>query len=188
MGHDPEREPPFFFQKNADNLLPPGQDFPYPPLSSDVHHEVELIVALRTGGTNIPLEEAIGHVYGYGVGIDFTRRDLQAEAKDAGRPWTSAKAFEHSAPISAIVPATAVGHPTSGNIWLKVNGDTRQQGDLAQMIWTVPEIITELSRLFTLAPGDIIMTGTPAGVGAVQRGDVVTCGVDGVAALSVKVV
>ncbi len=188
MGHDPEREPPFFFQKNADNLLPPGQDFPYPPLSSDVHHEVELVVALRNGGADIPIEEAIAHVYGYGVGIDFTRRDLQAQAKEAGRPWTAAKAFEHSAPISAIAPATAVGHPTSGNIWLKVNGEMRQQGDLAQMIWTVPEIIAELSRLFTLAPGDIIMTGTPAGVGAVQRGDVITCGVDGVAALSVKVV
>ncbi|AWI57472.1 fumarylacetoacetate hydrolase family protein [Sinorhizobium fredii] len=188
MGHDPDREPPFFFQKNADNLLPPGQDFPYPPLSSDVHHEVELVVALRHGGANIPVAEAIAHVYGYGVGIDFTRRDLQAQAKEAGRPWTAAKAFEHSAPISAIAPATAVGHPTNGNIWLKVNGETRQQGDLAQMIWTVPEIIAELSRLFTLAPGDIIMTGTPAGVGAVQRGDVVTCGIDGIAALSVKVV
>ncbi|OAP42688.1 5-carboxymethyl-2-hydroxymuconate isomerase [Sinorhizobium glycinis] len=188
MGHDPEREPPFFFQKNADNLLPPGQDFPYPPLSEDVHHEVELVVALRNGGANIPVEEAIGHVYGYGVGIDFTRRDLQAQAKEAGRPWTAAKAFEHSAPISAIAPAKAVGHPTSGNIWLKVNGETRQLGDLAEMIWTVPEIIAELSRLFTLAPGDIIMTGTPSGVGAVERGDVVTCGVDGVAVLSVKVV
>ncbi|PDT84257.1 fumarylacetoacetate hydrolase family protein [Sinorhizobium sp. BJ1] len=188
MGHDPEREAPFFFQKNADNLLPPGQDFPYPPLSSDVHHEVELVVALGNGGADIPIDEAFARVYGYGVGIDFTRRDLQAQAKEAGRPWTAAKAFEHSAPISAIVPATAVGHPTSGNIWLKVNGETRQQGDLGQMIWTVPEIIAELSRLFTLAPGDIIMTGTPAGVGAVQRGDIVTCGVDGVAALSVKVV
>ncbi|ASY56868.1 MULTISPECIES: fumarylacetoacetate hydrolase family protein [Sinorhizobium] len=188
MGHDPEREPPFFFQKNADNLLPTGQDFPYPPLSSDVHHEVELVVALRHGGADIPVEEATAHVYGYGVGIDFTRRDLQAQAKESGRPWTAAKAFEHSAPISAIAPATAVGHPANGNIWLKVNGETRQQGDLAQMIWTVPEIIAELSRLFTLAPGDIIMTGTPAGVGAVERGDVITCGIDGIAALSVKVV
>ncbi|WP_026621729.1 fumarylpyruvate hydrolase [Ensifer sp. WSM1721] len=188
MGHDPDREPPFFFQKNPDNLLLPGQDFPYPPLSSDVHHEVELIVALRSGGADIPVAVATDHVFGYGVGIDFTRRDLQAEAKKAGKPWTAAKAFEHSAPVSEVVPAKAIGHPTNGNIWLKVNGELRQQGDLDQMIWKVPEIIAELSRLFTLAPGDIIMTGTPSGVGPVARGDVVTCGVDGVAALAVKVV
>ncbi|ODR91256.1 fumarylacetoacetate hydrolase family protein [Sinorhizobium alkalisoli] len=188
MGHDPSREPPFFFQKNADNLLPPGKDFPYPPRSADVHHEVELVVALRRGGADIRAEEALDHIYGYAVGIDFTRRDLQAEAKKAGRPWTAAKAFEHSAPISALAPATAIGHPARGGIWLKVNGESRQQGDLAQMIWTVPEIITELSRLFTLAPGDVIMTGTPAGVGAVMRGDLITCGVDGVASLSVNVV
>ena len=187
MGHDPEREPPFFFQKNPDNLLPPGQDFPYPPLSSDVHHEVELIVAMRGGGADIPVQEASDHIFGYGGGIDFTRRDLQAEAKKAGKPWTAAKAFEHSAPVSAIAPVTAVGHPANGNIWLKVNGELRQQGDLGQMIWKVPEIIAELSRMFTLAPGDVIMTGTPSGVGPVVRGDVVTCGIDGVAALSVKV-
>ncbi|WEX76033.1 fumarylacetoacetate hydrolase family protein [Sinorhizobium numidicum] len=188
MGHDPDREPPFFFQKNPDNLLPPGQDFPYPPRSSDVHHEVELVIALRSGGADIPVEDAVNHIYGYAVGIDFTRRDLQAEAKKAGKPWAAAKAFEHSAPISAIVPAQTIGHPTRGNIWLKVNGDLRQQGDLDQMIWKVPEVIAELSSIFTLAPGDVIMTGTPSGVGPVERGDVVTCGVDGVAALSVKVV
>lgn len=188
MGHDPDREPPFFFQKNPDNLLPPGRDFPYPPCSSDVHHEVELVVALKRGGADIPAKEALGHVYGYAVGIDFTRRDLQAEAKKAGKPWAAAKAFEHSAPTSAIVPATTIGHPASGSIWLEVNGERRQRGDLEQMIWTVPEIVAELSRLFTLAPGDIIMTGTPSGVGPVMRGDRVTCGVDGVAALSVKVV
>ncbi|WP_331374543.1 fumarylacetoacetate hydrolase family protein [Sinorhizobium chiapasense] len=188
MGHDPDREPPFFFQKNPDNLLPPGENFPYPPRSSDVHHEVELIVALRSGGADIPVEEALNHVYGYAVGIDFTRRDLQAEAKKAGKPWTAAKAFEHSAPVSELVPSEAIGHPVNGNIWLKVNGETRQQGDLDQMIWKVPEIIAELSTTFRLAPGDVIMTGTPAGVGAVERGDVVTCGVDGIAALSVTVV
>lgn len=188
MGHDPDREPPFFFQKNADDLLPPGKDFPYPPRSSDVHHEVELVVALRSGGTDIPLEAALDHVYGYGVGIDFTRRDLQAEAKKAGKPWTAAKAFAHSAPISALVPATTIGHPVNGGIWLKVNGEMRQGGDLAQMIWSVPEIVAELSRLFTLAPGDVIMTGTPSGVGPVARGDLVTCGVDGVAVLTVQVV
>ncbi|MCZ4092624.1 fumarylacetoacetate hydrolase family protein [Sinorhizobium psoraleae] len=188
MGHDPDREPPFFFQKNPNNLLPPGANFPYPPRSSDVHHEVELIVALRSGGADVPVEEAVSHVYGYAVGIDFTRRDLQAEAKKAGKPWAAAKAFEHSAPVSEIVPAEAIGHPANGNIWLKVNGELRQQGDLEQMIWKVPEIIAELSGTFTLAPGDVIMTGTPAGVGPVRRGDIVTCGVDGVAALSVTVI
>ncbi len=188
MGHDPDREPPFFFQKNADNLLPPGENFPYPPRSSNVHHEVELVVALRSGGTDIPVEQALDHVYGYAVGIDFTRRDLQAEAKKAGRPWAAAKAFEHSAPISALVPATVIGHVVSGKIWLKVNGEMRQEGDLSQLIWSVPEIVAELSCLFTLAPGDVIMTGTPSGVGPVTRGDLITCGVDGVAVLSVSVV
>lgn len=187
MGHDPEREPPFFFQKNPDNLLVAGRTFPYPPLTLDVHHEVELVVALKRGGSNISVGDALDCVYGYAVGIDFTRRDLQAEAKKAGKPWAAAKAFEHSAPVSAIAPVEVIGHPINGNIWLKVNGETRQQGDLDQMIWKVPEIIAELSKLFTLAPGDIIMTGTPSGVGPVLRGDEVTCGVDGVAALAVTV-
>jgi fumarylpyruvate hydrolase len=132
--------------------------------------------------------DALDCVYGYAVGIDFTRRDLQAEAKAAGKPWTAAKAFEHSAPVSPIVPAQAIGHPVDGNIWLKVNGEAKQQGDLNQMIWKVPEIIAELSKLFTLAAGDVIMTGTPSGVGPVARGDVVSCGIDGVATLTVTVV
>ncbi|MBP1874745.1 fumarylpyruvate hydrolase [Ensifer adhaerens] len=187
MGHDPDREPPFFFQKNPDNLLVADKAFPYPQRTSDVHHEVELVVALKSGGADIPVEQALDCVYGYGVGIDFTRRDLQAEAKKAGKPWAAAKAFEHSAPVSEIVPVEAIGHPANGNIWLKVNGELRQQGDLDQMIWKIPEVISELSRLFTLAPGDIIMTGTPSGVGPVVRGDTVTCGVDGVAALAVTV-
>lgn len=187
MGHDPSREPPFFFQKNADNLSPTG-DFPYPPLSSDVHHEVELIVALKAGGADIAIDKALDCVYGYGVGIDFTRRDLQGEAKKAGRPWESGKAFEHSAPVSALVPAERLGHPDKGAIWLDVNGSRAQTGDLAQMIWKIPEIIVELSKLFTLAPGDIIMTGTPAGVGPVKRGDSIACGVDGVATLSLSVI
>ena len=152
-----------------------------------MHHEVELVVALKSGGADIPVEQALDCVYGYAVGIDFTRRDLQAEAKKAGKPWAAAKAFEHSAPVSEIVPVEAIGHPVNGNIWLKVNGELRQQGDLEQMIWKIPEVISELSRLFTLAPGDIIMTGTPSGVGPVVRGDAVTCGVDGVAALAVTV-
>ena len=143
---------------------------------------------LKGGGDNINAGDALDCVYGYAVGIDFTRRDLQAEAKAAGKPWAAAKAFEHSAPVSEIVPAEAIGHPADGNIWLTVNGDRKQQGDLNQMIWKVPEIVAELSKLFTLAAGDVIMTGTPSGVGPVSRGDVVSCGIDGVATLTVTVV
>lgn len=187
MGHDPDREPPFFFQKNPDNLVH-GNAFPYPPLTFDLHHEVELVIALKHGGDAIEAADALDCVYGYAVGIDFTRRDLQAQAKAAGKPWAAAKAFEHSAPVSQIVPAQAIGHPVDGNIWLKINGETKQQGDLNQMIWKTPEIIAELSKLFTLAAGDIIMTGTPSGVGPVSRGDTVSCGIDGVATLTVAVV
>ena len=187
MGHDPSREPPFFFQKNPDNLYA-GAEFPYPPLSSDVHYEVELVMALSGGGTDIPAGEALSKVYGYGVGVDFTRRDRQAEAKKMGRPWEVAKAFEKSAPVSALVPASKIGHPQEGAVWLDVNGERRQSGDLARMIWKLPEIIAELSKLFTLAPGDVIMTGTPAGVGPVKRGDTVACGVDGVGELTLTVV
>ncbi|CDM57816.1 MULTISPECIES: fumarylacetoacetate hydrolase family protein [Rhizobium] len=187
MGHDPSREPPFFFQKNADNLLPAGRDFPYPPLSSDVHFEVECVLALKAGGQDLPVDRALDCIYGYAVGIDFTRRDLQAEAKKLGRPWEVAKAFEYSAPVSPIVPASKLGHPLGGRIWLELNGKRAQDGDLNQMIWKVPEIIAELSKLFILAPGDVIMTGTPAGVGAVKKGDRVDCGIDGIATLSVKV-
>ena len=187
MGHDPDREPPFFFQKNPDNLVQ-AAEFPYPPLSADVHHEVELVIALKQGGDAIDAADALDCVYGYAVGIDFTRRDLQAQAKAAGKPWAAAKAFEHSAPVSQIVPAQVIGHPADGNIWLKINGETKQQGDLNQMIWKTSEIIAELSKLFTLAAGDIIMTGTPSGVGPVSRGDTVSCGIDGVATLTVRVV
>jgi fumarylpyruvate hydrolase len=187
MGHDPSREAPFFFQKNRDNLSP-GGDFPYPPLSSDVHHEVELVVALKAGGADITVEDAPACVYGYGVGIDFTRRDLQGEAKKAGRPWEAAKAFEHSAPVSALVPAERIGHPARGAIWLEINDTRAQNGDLSQMIWKVPEIISELSKLFTLAAGDIIMTGTPAGVGPVKKGDRIECRIEGIAGLSLAVI
>lgn len=187
MGHDPDREPPFFFQKNPDNLLTGGADFPYPPLSADVHHEVECAVALSAGGSNIAPEKALDCVYAYGAAVDFTRRDLQAEAKSKGRPWEVAKAFEHSAPISTLMPAAAIGHPDKGRIWLTRNGETRQEGDLAQMIWSVAGIIAALSRAFTLAPGDVILTGTPAGVGPVARGDKIACGVDGIATLSFTV-
>ncbi len=187
MGGDPTRNPPFFFQKNPDNLVIDGGDFPYPPKTEDVHHEIELVVALKTGGSDIPVETALDHVYGYAVGIDMTRRDLQAVAKKAGRPWEVAKAFEHSAPCSAIVPVSEIGHPQSAAITLKINGEQRQAGDLNQMIWKVPETIAYLSSLFVLQPGDLIYTGTPAGVGAVKRGDLLQGNVDGVGTISVKV-
>ena len=187
MGGDPTRNPPFFFQKNPDNLVINGSDFPYPPKTEDVHHEIELVVALKTGGSDIPVETALDHVYGYAVGIDMTRRDLQAVAKKAGRPWEVAKAFEHSAPCSAIVPVSEIGHPQSAAIALKINGEQRQAGDLNQMIWKVPETIAYLSSLFVLQPGDLIYTGTPAGVGAVKRGDLLQGNVDGVGTISVKV-
>lgn len=187
MGHDPDREPPFFFQKPADALATDGQ-FPYPPATQDVHHEIELVVALAQGGADIPVERALEHVYGYAVGLDMTRRDLQGQAKKLGRPWEVGKAFDHSAPCSALHPASVSGHPTQGRIWLEVNGKLRQQGDLAELIWSVPETIACLSTLFTLAPGDLIFTGTPAGVGPVQRGDVLNGGVAGVGELRVQVV
>jgi fumarylpyruvate hydrolase len=188
MGHDPDREPPFFFQKPSDSLLENGGEFPYPPKSSDVQFEIELVVALATGGSDISVESALGHVFGYGVGIDMTRRDLQGEAKKLGRPWEVGKAFERSAPCSSIVPASRIGHPSRGRIWLEVNGETRQQGDLGQLIWRVPETIAHLSGLFTLAGGDLIFTGTPAGVGQVQRGDIMRGGVEGVSEIEIKVV
>ncbi|UGY08934.1 fumarylacetoacetate hydrolase family protein [Phyllobacterium pellucidum] len=188
MGHDPSREPPFFFQKNPDSLLTEGRDFPYPTATNDVHFEMELVVALAKGGPDISVEYALDHVYGYAVGLDMTRRDLQGEAKKLGRPWEVGKAFEASAPCSPIVPATAIGHPVAGAIWLKVNGTERQRGDLDQMIWKVPETISYLSTLFTLQPGDLIFTGTPAGVGAVQRGDEMHGGVDGIGEIQVRVV
>ncbi|HEX9788803.1 MAG TPA: fumarylacetoacetate hydrolase family protein [Candidatus Binatia bacterium] len=188
MGHDPEREPPFFFQKPADALLPNGGDFPYPAKTSDLHFELELVVALGKGGVNIEATQALDHVYGYAVGIDMTRRDLQAEAKKLGRPWEVGKAFEKSAPCSAIVPASQIGHPSKGSIWLTVNGKTRQRGDLSQLIWSIPESISYLSSFFTLAPGDLLFTGTPAGVGATQRGDRLQGGVDGVGEIEIRVV
>ncbi len=192
MGHDPTREEPFFFQKNPDSLVVAGVgkdgEFPYPPRSKDVHHEVELVVAIGKGGRDIPVESALDHVFGYAVGLDMTRRDLQGEAKKAGRPWEVGKAFEASAPCTAVIPAATLGHPGKGAVWAKVNGQQRQKGDLDQMIWKVPEMISYLSGLFTLQPGDLIFSGTPAGVGGVQRGDRIEAGVDGVGEISVKVV
>ncbi|MEJ1160109.1 fumarylacetoacetate hydrolase family protein [Prosthecomicrobium sp. N25] len=188
MGHDPSKEPPFFFQKNPDNLLVEGQDFPFPPKSKDVHFEIELVVALKSGGANIPVDRALDHVFGYAIGLDMTRRDLQGEAKKLGRPWEIGKAFEHSAPCGPIHPVSKVGHPASGAIWLEVNGEMRQKGDVNQMIWKVPEMISYLSEYFVLAPGDLIMSGTPAGVGAVKAGDRLRGHVDGVGDLNVSVV
>jgi fumarylpyruvate hydrolase len=188
MGHDPTRETPFFFQKNADNILPGGGDFPYPSATSDVHHEVELVVALAEGGENIPVEAALEHVFGYAVGLDMTRRDLQGEAKKLGRPWEVGKAFESSAPMGEIVAVSAIGHPSAGAIWLDVNGRRAQTGDLNQLIWKVPEAISYLSGLFRLAAGDLIMTGTPVGVGPVKRGDALHGHIDGVGDLRVRVV
>ena len=188
MGHDPDREPPFFFMKPADALVTDGGDFAYPAGSVDVHHELELVVALARGGARIPAARALDHVYGYAVGLDMTRRDLQAEAKKMGRPWDVGKAFDGSAPCTPIRPVAEIGHPTKGAVWLEVNGALRQRGDLAQLIWKIPEMIAYLSTLFTLAPGDLIFTGTPAGVGPVERGDVLRGGVDGVGTLTVRVV
>ena len=187
MGGDPDKEPPFFFQKNPDNLIAGGGDFPYPDRSEDVHHEIELVVALGTGGKNIALDRALDCVYGYAVGLDMTRRDLQGAAKKLGRPWEVGKAFDHSAPCSAIMPAARIGHPTAGSIRLEVNGEKRQDGDLSQLIWKVPETIAYLSGLFTLAAGDLIFTGTPAGVGPVKRGDRLRGSIERVGALDVTV-
>ncbi len=186
MGHDPDREEPFFFQKAPDALVLDGR-FPYPPRSSDVHHEVELVIALGKGGRDIPVERALDCVYGYAVGLDMTRRDLQAVAKKAGRPWEVAKSFDSSAPISPIQPAARIGHPAKGAIWLAVAGERRQAGDLSQLTWKVDETISYLSGLFELAPGDLIFTGTPAGVTAVKRGDRLQAHVEGVGDLMVEV-
>lgn len=186
MGHDPDREAPFFFQKPADALDPSGT-FPYPPETTDVHHEVELAVALASGGTDIPVDRAMRHVYGYAVALDMTRRDLQGEAKKAGRPWEIGKAFDRAAPVGTLHPASDIGHPDAGRITLEVNGDLRQEGDLNQMIWKTPEIIAVLSRYFTLAAGDVILTGTPSGVGPITRGDRLAARIAGIGELHVQV-
>lgn len=187
MGHDPNKEPPFFFQKNTENVDTSGQ-FPYPPQTNDVHHEMEMVVALKSGGANISEADALQHVFGYGLGLDMTRRDLQAEAKKLGRPWEVGKAFERSAPMSELVPASESGHLDSGRIALKINGQERQVGDLNQMIWKVPEMIAYLSRFYDIAAGDLIMSGTPAGVGPVVRGDVMVGEIEGLGSLTVTVV
>ena len=188
MGMDPEREPPFFFAKPADAVVPNGTPVPYPPRTANLHHEIELVVAVGRGGRGIPVAGALEHVYGYAVGLDLTRRDLQFEAREQGRPWDVAKGFDCSAPIGAIRPAAQMGHPERGSIWLEVNGEPRQRANLSEMIWSVPEIVAELSGYFELRAGDLIFTGTPEGVGAVQRGDSLVGGIDGLETLRITIV
>lgn len=193
-------EPPFFFSKPTDALVPGlsgvNVDVSYPPLTSNLQHEVELVVALGADlplvagrdGLNIPAEQALQAVFGYSVGIDLTRRDMQAKAKAKSHPWDMSKGFDQSAPVGEIHPVTSVGHPVSGSIWLQVNGALRQRGDLADMGWNVAEVIAQLSAFVRLAPGDLIFTGTPAGVSTVHRGDVISCGIDGLGQLTCTLV
>ncbi len=171
MGADPDREPPFFFTKPRDAIVAEGGEMPYPPATENLHYEMELVVAIGTGGKAIDEADALTHVFGYGAGLDMTRRDVQGVAKKMGRPWDMGKGFDHSAPCSALRSAADIGHPDNGAIWLKVNGTLKQAGDLSQQIWSVPETISFLSNLVELAPGDLIFTGTPAGVGPVVAGD-----------------
>ena len=185
MGHDPNREPPFFFMKPANAVVENNATLAFPVGTKEVHHEIELVVAIAKGGRNIPVEKALDHVWGYGVGLDMTRRDLQGEAKKMGRPWEMGKAFDESAPCTALRPATEIGHPSKGAIWVKVNGQVKQQGDISQQIWNVQEQIAYLSNLITLQPGDLIFTGTPAGVGPVNPGDTLEGHVDGVGDLTI---
>jgi fumarylpyruvate hydrolase len=180
MGSDPDREPPFFFAKPGDAVLPAGGTVPYPTVTAQLEYEIELVVAIGNGGSAIPAAEALDHVWGYSVGVDLTRRDRQQEAKDTRRPWEVAKGFDASAPMTPLVPAAEVADPASGRIWIAVNGEVHQDGDLADMIWGTADVIAAASETWALAPGDLIFTGTPAGVGPVVPGDVVTGGVDGV--------
>ena len=188
MGADPTREAPFFFTKPADAIVLDGATLPYPQATRNLHHEIELVVALKSGGANVPVDTALDLVYGYGVGLDMTRRDLQNAAKAAGKPWDMGKGFDRSAPITAIRPATAIGHPSKGAVWLRVNGEVKQTGDLADLIWSVPETIAYLSGLVELAPGDMIFTGTPEGVGPVVAGDLLEGHIDGVGDLTIRYV
>lgn len=183
MGNDPKSEPPVFFAKPADAVVEDGAAIPYATLTSNLHFEVELVVAIGKGGAAIAEADALDHIWGYAVGCDLTRRDLQAAAKKGGAPWDAAKAFDDSAPIGALMPASQSGHLKAGSIQLSVNGETKQSADLSEMIWNVPEIVAELSRAWALKPGDLIFTGTPSGVGPLQRGDAVSCEVAGLAPL-----
>ncbi len=187
MGYDVERSRPFFFSKPADAIVATGSEVPYPPRTENLHHEIELVVAIGKAGRDVSVEDALDHVFGYAVGIDLTRRDLQAESKEKGRPWETAKGFDHSAPISAIHRAADVGHPAAGRIWLAVNGQIRQDAALNALIWSVAESLAELSAFFEIAPGDLLYTGTPAGVGPLEPGDEVTGGIEGIDEISIKI-
>ena len=192
MGFDPDREPPFFFCKPANAIVvcPPGQtvDVHYPSVTQNYHHEIELVVAIGKAGCDISLEDAPKHIYGYAVGLDMTRRDLQFAMRDKGRPWDISKAFDESAPIAPIVPASAIGHPAAGAIWVQVDGADRQRSDITHLIWSVPEVVSNLSTFFELRAGDLIFTGTPEGVGPVVRGQVMRGGIDQLGELQVRVV
>ena len=187
LGND-EREPPFFFTKPADAVVTSGADTPYPPATQNLHHEMELVVAIAEGGANIPVESALTKIFGYAAGLDLTRRDLQDEAKGLRRPWDMSKGFDASAPIGEISPVTQIGHPAAGMISLRVNGQPRQTGDLADQIWPVPEIIAALSKLIHLAPGDLIFTGTPEGVGPLQKGDLAEGEIAGIGTVTTTIV
>lgn len=188
MGKDPTRDPPFFFMKPADVAVNAPASIPYPPETKNFHYEIELIVAIGEGGRDIAQADALKHVWGYGVGIDLTRRDLQLAARDAGRPWSWGKSFDLSAPLAPLHPVSKVGHPSKGRIWLAVNGVVKQDQDISELIWNVPEIVSIISQSIELRPGDIIMTGTPSGVGAIVRGDKVTGGVDGLGEIAIDIV
>lgn len=188
MGYDIKRSKPFYFSKPADAIVPPGGVVPYPTRTANLHHEVELVVAIGKAGHDIPVERALDHVFGYAVGVDLTRRDLQHAAKDKGQPWDTAKGFDKSAPISALHRATTIGHPSSGRIWLAVNGELRQEADLKEQIWNVQEGIAELSTLFGLEAGDLLYTGTPEGVGPLLPGDSISGGIEGIDEIAVKIV
>lgn len=188
MGGEPDRAPPVYFLKPADSIVPGGGEVRYPPRTESLHHEIELVVAIGRGGENISADAAEQHIFGYAVGIDLTRRDLQAAAKETAGPWDTAKSFEQAAPISPLRPAEEIGHPLGGRIWLAHNGNVRQEADLGDMIWSIREAIADLSTLFTLAPGDLLFTGTPAGVGAVAKGDKLSGGVAGVGELEITMV
>ena len=187
MGRDPDREPPFFFLKPADAVVDDGAAIPYPPQTSNFHYEIELVVAIGTGGHDIPAERALEHVWGYGVGLDMTRRDLQLAARDQGRPWDFGKGFDLSAPIAPLRPADTLGHAGAGRIWLAVNGVIKQDSDVSKLIWPVPDIISICSRFMTLQPGDLIMTGTPEGVGPVVPGDTITGGILDVGEITIHI-
>lgn len=182
MGGSPDRETPFFFSKPADAIVSTGL-LPYPSMTEDFQHEIELVVALGKGGSEVSVQDAYSLVFGYAVGVDLTRRDIQTAAKKMGRPWDTAKGFDHSGPVSEIVAVSACGHPQSGLISLTVNGTERQRGDLSQMIWSVPEVIAELSRFYALQAGDLIFTGTPAGVSALRPGDRLSGKIEGIGSL-----